>query len=656
MLDSALTNLERSGALRLIRRESDPLVAGIVHERYNQFYNGVRVWGASVLRQAKDNGEPVSFFGETRAVNDVDTDPVLTAAQATSVIGRLAGVELGASRIAELAILPMDDGSNRLCYTTVAFTPDGTLMRYFMDARSGEAVLSYSETHHQSAVGTGRGVLGDQKKVSTEAASSGFMTNDFLRPPALATYDMRGSLQPVMDFLNGRRALARSDLAVDADNNWTDAGVVDAHVYAGWTYDYFFKRHNRRGLDNANGRILNIVNPVRREDIGRYSNVIVGEFFLNAGYYGQGVMIYGVGLPDGFVLAATRQRVDHFAGALDVVAHELTHGVTEFSSRLEYRNESGALNEAFSDMMAVATEFFYQPVGNGLRQADYLILEDVITPGGVRSLSNPSVFGDPDHYSIRSRTTTDNGGVHTNSGIPNHAYYLAIEGGRNRISGLTVQGVGHVNREQIERVFYRAFVFMLPQTATFVTARLATIQAARDLYGAGSPAERAITQSWDAVGVFPQPTIAFSFSPSPASRRTSGCEGLASPCWVFRVTVQETSGLPLSVTSAAARFYSDDRALVNVSNFQFASLFNNCGAGSSRIPARGTACSDLIVTLGGRQSGYIAFALDGRDDNGASLSFTSSLLRLPAASGAVSPTTDTLGTGALAAYSSGNDQ
>ena len=80
-------------------------------------------------------------------------------------------------------------------------------------------------------------------------------------------------------------------------------------------------------------------------------------------------------------------------------------------------------------------------------------------------------------------------------------YYLAIEGGTNRTSRLSVQGVGGGNREQIEKVMYRAFTLMMPSDANFATARVVTIQSARDLYGAGSPAERALIQAWTAVGV-----------------------------------------------------------------------------------------------------------------------------------------------------------
>ena len=116
-------------------------------------------------------------------------------------------------------------------------------------------------------------------------------------------------------------------------------------------------------------------------------------------------------------------------------------------------------------------------------------------------MENPQVFGDPDHYSRRFLGTADNGGVHINSGIANQAFYLAIEGGTNRTSGLAVQGVGAGNREQIEKVFYRAFTALLPANATFALARQATIQAARDLYPNDGNVERAVTQAWTAVGV-----------------------------------------------------------------------------------------------------------------------------------------------------------
>src|SRR5262249_7805681 len=152
--------------------------------------------------------------------------------------------------------------------------------------------------------------------------------------------------------------------------------------------DFYFKRFGRRGLDNNNIRMQMFVHPVRRQDFATATDNIIGLFYVNAFYAGDGVMVFGEGLPPGVVTQPGSQSWNFLAGALDVLAHELTHGVTDFSSSLIYRNESGALNEAFSDMMGTAAEFFYQPVGNGPLKADYQIAEDVVTPGGLRSLSN----------------------------------------------------------------------------------------------------------------------------------------------------------------------------------------------------------------------------------------------------------------------------
>ena len=300
------------------------------------------------------------------------------------------------------------------------------------------------------------------------------------------------------EFLNRQITLSVNDLASDADNDWTDSAVGDAHVYTGWTYDYYFKRFSRHGLDNADTRVQSLVHPVRRSDVFTQIDEFP-DFFVNAFYDGDGIVLYGEGLPANVTLGG--QTWDFLSGAIDIVAHELTHGVTEFTSNLIYRNESGALNESFSDMMATGVEFFFQQPGDGALKADYLIGEDAIRPGGLRSMADPGSKGDPDHYSRRFLGTEDNGGVHINSGIPNQVFYLAIEGGTNRTSGLSVQGVGAGNREQIERVFYRTVTQLLPSNATFAVARVASIQAARDLFGGNSNAERAVTQAWTAVGV-----------------------------------------------------------------------------------------------------------------------------------------------------------
>ena len=496
--DVRIERMLRSGELRVVRTREDAMLEGRVHERASQYHGGVRVFGADVARQL-DRGQLVSAFGRLYDAIEVDTAARITAEDARAIVERRSGAVLGASRQPELVILPFEAGFRLVWRLRAASGSD--IRQYFIDARDGAIALEYSDRKTQlaqGAVGTARGVLGDEKKISVSPNAAGFVTSDPLRPPSLRTYDMRGDWRRVISFLNGATELATSDLAADTDNDWTDGAVGDAHVYTGWTYDYFFKRFNRRGLDDQNIAIVSLVHPARRIEVFDLFEEIP-DFYLNAFYAGDGVMVYGVGLPGGITVGG--QAVDFFSGALDIVAHELTHGVTDYTSGLIYENESGALNEAFSDIMATGAEFYFQRTGTGSMEADYLIGEDVIRPGGIRSMSNPAAFGDPDHYSRRFTGEDDNGGVHINSSIPNHAFYLAIEGGTNRTSGAAVTGVGAANREQIERVFYRAFTQMLPSAATFSLARAATLQAARDLYGSGSAPERAVQQAWSAVGV-----------------------------------------------------------------------------------------------------------------------------------------------------------
>ena len=497
--DAHVDRMIRDGSLQLRLDREDTLVAGRRHRRFTQTVGGVPVYGADIARQTDGHDVTISLFGTLYDGIDISTEPRLSAEEARAAVALVTGVELGAERTPRLTILPREDGTYRLAYLARVATADD-LTLYFLDAHTGAVIDQRSDAHRQtSAVGIGTGVLGDRKKISASSEAGTYVGSDRLRPPVIETFDMKGNLARTLQFLNGVVSLGTADLAADADNDWLDGANVDAHAYAGFTYDYFFKRFGRRGLDNANIRIRSLTHPVNRQDALTSPASVVFTFFVNAFYAGDGILVYGEGLPNNVTLA--RQNWNYVAGALDIVAHELTHGVTDYSSGLIYRNESGALNEAFSDMMGTAVEFFFQPAGSGSAQADYLIGEDVVTPGGIRSMANPRAFQDPDHYSLRYTGTADNGGVHINSGIANHAYFLAIEGGTHRTSGLTVQGVGTANRDQIEKVFYRAFTQLLPSNATFATARAATIQAAHDLYGDGSAATRAVAQAWTAVGV-----------------------------------------------------------------------------------------------------------------------------------------------------------
>jgi bacillolysin len=501
--DARVDQMTRSGDLRLVRENDDVLMPGRHHERLQQLYRGVPVFGGDVVRQT-ERGVTISIFGSVYEGINVSADPTLTPQDARDAIKRLSGIDVG-PHDPDLLVLPLDGGTYALTYRDQVISADEASV-YFIDAFTGALRLKYNLFENQSAVVQGVGVLGDTKKLSVTSVSGTYMADDLLRPPALRTYDMLGNFTAAVNTLAGVTPLSTSNLAQAPSTTWNDGANVDGHAYEGYTYDFYFKKFGRRGLDNQNGRILGLTHPVRLQDIFTAPAGVVGTYYLNAFYCPtcgsdrRGMMVYGEGAGSVvFVCGTTRFTVRNFAGSLDVVAHELTHGVTAYSSNLIYLNESGALNEAFSDMMGTSVKFFIKPAS-----ATYVMgesLTSAVTPCLSRSLQDPLAFGTPDNYSIRLTDAFDNGEVHDNSTIASHAFYLAIEGGTNRTSRLAVQGVGSANREQIEKAFYRGFTQLMPANATFSTARAVTIQAARDLYGVGSGAERAVTQAWTAVGV-----------------------------------------------------------------------------------------------------------------------------------------------------------
>jgi bacillolysin len=467
--------------------------------------------GGSIARQTA-NGVVTSILGQVYRTEAVASAVARLTPEAVATTLGDRGESVLATPI--LVFLGLDDGSVALVYQASVYRTLAEARTVYVDATSGAERLSLPLVKDQSAVGEGLGVLSDRKKVATRLVGGTYYTEDLLRPPQLSTIDLR-SARARFDAIATGEPLVQSDRATDGDNVWTDPVAVDAHTYLGWTYDFVFKRIGFRGLDNRNAPMFGTINVYSPQQCvtalpqGEFGAFCVNAFWLGPpfGPDGRGIVVFGNGIPANFFLTGSGQTVGPLAAALDVVAHELTHGITDYTSGLEYHNESGALNEAFSDMIGVATEAYFQPRGANVLQADYLVGEDAFRafrPGsvsGIRSIQSPAAYGDPDHYSMRYTGTDDNGGVHINSSIPNHAFYLAIEGGANRVSGRSVSGVGFANREQIERVFFRAFTQLLPVRATFSQARAATLQSARDLYPSNNGVEQAVSDAWTAVGV-----------------------------------------------------------------------------------------------------------------------------------------------------------
>ena len=274
----------------------------------------------------------------------------------------------------------------------------------------------------------------------------------------------------------GRLVLPGRLVRAEGDPPVADAAVNEAYDGAGTTYAFY---RDVYGRDSIDGEGMELV-----------SSVHYGVRYENAFWNGV-QMVYGDGGDQLFVEGA-------FTRALDVIAHELTHGVTQYTAALEYSLQPGALNESFSDVFGVLVKQYAAWQRADPEDSKWLVGEGTLMPRwgrALRSLKAPGTawVGDrqpatmdgyvdlPDDNDPRN----DNGGVHINSGIPNHAFYLAAT------------AVGGYAWETVGRVWYVALTDRLGPTAQFADAATATIEIARDLFG--GPVERAVTDAWGVV-------------------------------------------------------------------------------------------------------------------------------------------------------------
>lgn len=262
-----------------------------------------------------------------------------------------------------------------------------------------------------------------------------------------------------------------------------DAAIDSAHNYAGNVYDYYKNVHGRDSYDGAGATI---------KSSAHYSSS------YNNAFWNGTQMVYGDG--DGSQFTALSK-------ALDVDAHELTHAVTERTAGLVYSNESGALNEATSDILGNSCEAYSKNAGTPNANT-WKVGEDIYTPAtsgdALRYMNNPTADGySKDYYPERITGTADNGGVHGNSGIANLAYYLMVMGGSHpRAKTTTVvtalSSTSSTSLDMAQKIWYRALTVYFTSSTNFSAARTATKQAATDLYGA--TAANTVNAAWDAVG------------------------------------------------------------------------------------------------------------------------------------------------------------
>ncbi|MEO7082178.1 MAG: M4 family metallopeptidase, partial [Flavobacteriales bacterium] len=393
---------------------------GWTHQRYQQIYQGVPVFGATVVAHLK-NGTVRSLNGELAiAKADHTPTPSLSGEAALESAMRHVGASSYMWESAEMEAFikreqqdpqatfrpdpelvyypeafPRLDGQLRLAYKLDIYA-QGPLSRQYVlvDAHTGEVLNTISRTHTINEPGTAQTAYSGNRPIITFRPSTDapFQLKDLSRGGGILTYDCGNTSN-----------YAAAQIPTNPSNDW-DLGslnansILDAHWGTERTYDYFMDVHDWNSYDNAGSPMLSYAH---------FNLVNYGYASNNNAFWDGQRMTYGDGNATNF----------HPFTAIDVLGHEITHGVTENSAMLVYQNESGALNESFSDILGSCIEYYAKPEG-----FSWMIGNDMSVSGnGFRNLADPNQNGNPDTYlgDYWVTGTTDNGGVHTNSGVQN---------------------------------------------------------------------------------------------------------------------------------------------------------------------------------------------------------------------------------------------
>jgi Zn-dependent metalloprotease len=376
----------------------------------------------------------------------------------------------------------------RLAYEVVTggTQKDGTPSRLatYVDARTG-AVLR-REQQIETIDGSGASLYGGTVPLQLTQTGSTYELKDPTRGYTYTT-DMKNTEDTVTCQIFGTGCLDGS-LFTSPDASFGDGTVnnresaaVDAQYGTNETWDYYKNVQGRNGIFNTGA--------------GSFNRVHYGQGYVNA-FWDGAKMTYGDG--DGTNYGPLT--------SLDVAGHEMSHGVTEHSANLTYSGEPGGLNESTSDIFGTAVEFY---ANNPNDPGDYLIGEefDLVNHVGIRRMDTPSSDGGSADCWDPLVGQLD---VHYSSGVGNHFFYLLSEGsGAKVLNGVSyssatcngapaVTGIGH---DAAEKIWYRALTVYMTSDTDYHAARSATLSAATDLFGAGSPQYNAVNAAWAGVNV-----------------------------------------------------------------------------------------------------------------------------------------------------------
>ncbi|MET0523177.1 MAG: M4 family metallopeptidase [Nocardioides sp.] len=464
---------------------------GSTHVRMDRRFHGLRVVGGDLVVHTAPGGAWDGVSQTLAKPLAVRTTPTLTSSRATkrALAPARATAKIKNLRTAAEPTLVVDAtrAKPRLVWEVLSAgrLADGTPSRMstYINARTGKVLRR--EEHIQTVEGSGQTLYSGTVPLQLTQSGSTYQLKDPTRGNTYTT-DMNNTEDSILCQLFGsgcKTGTLFTSPTTTFGNGTTGnraSAAADAQYGTNMTWDYYKNVHGRNGIFGTGA--------------GSFNRVHYGNGYVNAFWDGT-KMTYGDG--DGVEFGPLV--------SLDVAGHEMSHGVTENSANLTYSGESGGLNESTSDIFGTLVEFH---AANANDPGDYLIGEefDLANHVGFRRMDKPS--SDGSSYDCWS-SGVGNADVHYSSGVGNHFFYLLAEGsGAKTIGGVahnsptcngsTVTGIG---RDAAGAIWYRALTVYMTSSTNYAGARTASLNAARDLYGAGSTQYNAVAAAWSAVSV-----------------------------------------------------------------------------------------------------------------------------------------------------------
>jgi Zn-dependent metalloprotease len=498
---NSLVNLSEDHTFEKYYEEDDNL--GFTHIKYKQVYKGIPIDGGILMVHIKNNIVS-SINGRVLRFDDIDLSVNISKENALEI----AKLDLKVTNLTQeypvetLIRSKNNKGENEVQLVhkvkIISFTPM-LAFDVFIDAKTGRIVSKISLSCNTA--GTIHTHYNGLQNITCHPLNLGnYVLEDYTRN--IGTYNATFSTGTSGGGgpLSAQHISSPTSNFIPDPNNGVTVMAGDVHWGMAKTYDFFLNTFGRNSYDNQGGTIFQYINPPNLNwALGANPN---NAYAVSDGIIG-GVSYMAYGLGDG-------NTMDYVA-SLDVLAHEFTHNVTAFTSQLIYEEENGALNESFSDILGYAIK--NATTGSNTWTIGEELYQNILNPPSppiMRSMSNPHAKGDPDTYQASTDwleiippfdDNNDYGGVHINSGVQNHWFYLLSQGGSGVNDNGDSYSVSGIGINQALEIAYRNLTTYLTPSSIFTDAYNGSLQSAADLYGNSSSQYSAVQDAWAAVGV-----------------------------------------------------------------------------------------------------------------------------------------------------------